>query len=152
MAVGESVFSDKSQLKQIDDGLERDGMTTSDLLSRIIFIYLKPRFRLLRRLRPLAPPVSPAPRARVHQVSRKPVPSPPRRCRSVELWFVFDAWVESASAGSISPEKASRLAILATSPGDSNQALALLYRRSGPALNTPALGTRVASSRANVAL
>jgi len=45
--VDNEVFSDKSKLEQIDDGLEREGMTSRDMLSRIIQVYLKPRTGLL---------------------------------------------------------------------------------------------------------
>jgi len=47
MAVDDEVFSDKSKLEQVDDGLEKEGLTTRDMLSRIVLIYLKPRMSLL---------------------------------------------------------------------------------------------------------
>jgi ATP-binding cassette, subfamily B, bacterial MsbA len=45
--VDDEVFSDKAKLEQVDDGLEKDGLTTRDMLSRIVLIYLKPRMKLL---------------------------------------------------------------------------------------------------------
>ncbi len=47
MAVDDEVFSDKSKLEQTDDGLEREGMTSWDMLSRIVLHYLAPRKGLL---------------------------------------------------------------------------------------------------------
>ncbi len=43
----DEVFSDNTKLEQIDDGLEKEGLTTRDMLSRIVLIYLKPRMSLL---------------------------------------------------------------------------------------------------------
>lgn len=47
MAVGDSVFSDNSQLDEQDDGRENDGLTTREMLTRIFTDYLKPRQKLL---------------------------------------------------------------------------------------------------------
>jgi len=46
-AVEDGLFRDKSKLEQKDDGLERDGMTTRDMLSRVVRVYLMPRKGLL---------------------------------------------------------------------------------------------------------
>ncbi len=43
----DEVFSDNTKLEQVDDGLEKEGLTTRDMLSRIVLIYLKPRMSLL---------------------------------------------------------------------------------------------------------
>lgn len=47
MAVGDEIFTDRLKLEQKDDGLEREGLTARDMLSRIIKSYLMPRKRLL---------------------------------------------------------------------------------------------------------
>lgn len=47
MAVGEPIFSDKSQLEQQDDRFEHDSLSGRDMLLRLFRNYLKPRMKLL---------------------------------------------------------------------------------------------------------
>ncbi len=46
-AVKDGIFRDKSKLEQKDDGLERDGLTAREMLSRVVVVYLMPRKGLL---------------------------------------------------------------------------------------------------------